>query len=312
MNRWLNICLCCILFWAIFASSAWAGQVITKEDRLWAKRVVAEEKSLGAPSAPNTLAVFSFQNKTGKQEMDPLQKGMALMLITDLSQVKSIQVVERVKLQALVEEMELGKTGLVDMDKAPRVGKLLGAQQLVGGDLKKGQIHSLQINALFLNVQAPEIPKQYESEGELAELFNMEKDVVSHILNFLMVTPTPDEAKKLQKPLTKSIKAALDLFKGIAASDGGDYLKAARFYKQALKEDPAIGHAQQALGELQDLGLVPNAGSRGSFLRSIKDQTSLTNELTPGSVTRYEIIPRGKPSGRIYPPVEFPQNEFPR
>jgi TolB-like protein len=315
MNRWLNICLCCVLFWIIFASSSssWAGQVITKEDRLWARRVLAEEKSLGVTSAPNTLAVFSFQNNTGKQELDPLQKGLALMLITDLSQVKSIQVVERVKLQALVDEMKLGKSGLVEMNRAPRVGKLLGAQKLVSGDLQKGQVHSLQIDALFLNVQTAEILKQHKSEGELAELFNLEKNLVSDILKFLVITPTPDEEKKLQKPFTKSIKAAMDLFEGIASSDKGDYLKAARFYKRALKEDPAIGHAQEALGELQNLGLVPNAGSSGSLLHSIKEQTSLTDQLPSEDTTkRKKILPGpGGRTGQTNHPVNFPPNEFP-
>ena len=317
INRWLSISLCCVLFWITFASSSssWAGQVITKEDRLWAKRILAEEKSLGAPSAPNTVAVFSFQNKTGKQKLDPLQKGLALMLITDLSQVKSIQVVERVKLQALVDEMEFGKSGLVDMDGAPRVGKLLGAQQLVGGDLQKGQSHSLQINALFLNTQTAEILKQHKSEGELAELFNLEKNIVSDVLKFLAITPTPEEEKKLQKPLTKSIKAAMDLFNGIAASDKGDYLKAARFYKRALKADPAISHAQEALGELQNLGLVPNAGSSASLLRSIKDQTSLTDQLPSEDATKRRKILHGKidggQTGQPNYPVNFPPTEFP-
>lgn len=319
MKKPVSICLCWILLGVILASSSsWAGQVITQEDRLWAKRILAEEKGLGAPSAPNTVAVFSFRNKTGKPELDPVQKGMALMLITDLSQIKSIQVVERVKLQALVDEMELGKSGLADMDQAPRIGKLLGAQRLIGGDLLNGQTDPLQIKTLFLDVPTAEILKQQVTEGDLAGLFDLEKELVSEILSFLKIEPTPAEKKRLQKPLTTSIKAAMALFAGIAASDEGDYRKAAGFYQRAIKEDPTIGHAQEALGELQSLGLVPKAGSGGSLLRSIKEQTSLTDQLVPEEVIKREgrqpggtVIEGGARTGQTAPPVEFPPTEFP-
>lgn len=317
MDIWLTICLCCILFLAVFASSLWAGQVITQEDRLWARQVLAKEKGLGAPGAPNTLAIFPFQNKTGKPELDPVQKGMALMLITDLSQIKSLQVVERVKLQALVDEMELGKSGLVNMDEAPRVGKLLGAQRLIGGDLQNGQLHPLQIKALLLDVPTAEVLKQPVTEGDLARLFDLEKELVSEILGYLKIEPTPEEKKRLQKPLTTSIKAALNLFAGIAASDEGDYRKAAGFYQRALREDPSIAHAREALGELQDLGLVPNSRSRDSFLHSIKDQTSLTDQLTPEDAIKREGRPSGDTVREIggqagHPAsVEFPPTEFP-
>ncbi|MEW5801070.1 MAG: CsgG/HfaB family protein [bacterium] len=328
MNRRLSISLYDVLFygidvlfygivvWIILASfsSSWAGQVITNEDRAWAKSVLAGEKGLGAPGASNTLAVLSFRNTTGKQELDPLQKGLALMLITDLSQVESIQVVERVKLQALVDEMELGKSGLVDMDQAPRIGKLLGAQHLIGGDLQNGQTHAMQIKALFLDVPTAEILKQKIAEGDLAGLFDLEKELVSDILTFLMVELTPEEEKRIQRPLTTSIKAAMAFFQGIAASDSGDYRKAARFYKQALKTDPGISRARESLLELQDLGLVPRAKSSDSFLRSIKDQTSLTDQLTPEDVIkraeRAGVRSSGNGPGQTNP-VEFPPVEFP-
>jgi curli biogenesis system outer membrane secretion channel CsgG len=63
------------------------------------------------------------------------------MLITDLSEVKGLQIVERIKLQALVEEMGLGASGLVEANTAPRVGKLLGAQWLIGGDILDGKLY---------------------------------------------------------------------------------------------------------------------------------------------------------------------------
>lgn len=100
-----------------------AGEVVTQNIKQWAKKALEEEKALRPIEARNTVAVLYFENKTGKSELDPLQKGLALMLITDLFTVKGLQVVERVKLQALVEEMGFGTSGLVEAGNAPRVDR---------------------------------------------------------------------------------------------------------------------------------------------------------------------------------------------
>ena len=112
--------------------------MVTDDARTWAKQAVAQEKALKAVTVANTVAVLYFFNRTGQPDLDPLQKGLTVMLITDLSKVKSLTVVERVRLQALAEELKLGVSGLVTENTAPRVGKLLGAHWLVGGNFARG------------------------------------------------------------------------------------------------------------------------------------------------------------------------------
>ena len=55
-----------------------------------------------------TVAISYFDNTSGTKEYDPLSKGLADMLITDLSNVKSLKIVEREKLESLLKEIELG------------------------------------------------------------------------------------------------------------------------------------------------------------------------------------------------------------
>ncbi|MBE9580499.1 MAG: hypothetical protein IMF18_02650 [Proteobacteria bacterium] len=81
--------------------------MVTEEVRSWAKEALEQEKALKTISAPNTVAILYFYNKTEWSNLDLLQKGLTIMLITDLSKVEEIQIVERVKLQALVEELDL-------------------------------------------------------------------------------------------------------------------------------------------------------------------------------------------------------------
>ena len=56
------------------------------------------------------VAVSYFENVSEDPELDPLKKGIAEMLITDLSISEDIHLVERARLQELLAEMELQKS----------------------------------------------------------------------------------------------------------------------------------------------------------------------------------------------------------
>ena len=93
------------------------------------------------------------------------------MLITDLSTIKTLQIVERVKLQALVEELGLGTSGLVQPGTEPRLGKMLGARWLVGGDIAGKQQTQIKVDADLLEVATSTVTGRPSAEGMLAELF---------------------------------------------------------------------------------------------------------------------------------------------
>lgn len=285
----------------ILTSAAWGGQVVTKDAKLWAKKALEEEKSLTVLPSAKTLAVLYFQNKTGQSELDPLQKGLALMLTTDLSNVKDIQVVERIRFQALVEEMGLGVSGLVEPDTAPRVGRLLGARWLIGGAILEAKRDQLQIQSNPLDVPTQEILGQITSQGMLTDLFRIEKDLLFDIIKLLKIEVTPLEEQELRKPCSKSIKALMSLFKGVEASDRGEYEKAAEYYEKALKEDPAICEAKGALQELRSLGHIAVKKKSQEMLRSLRDSTSLTNQLPPKIQTEREPPPNALEKGRPCP-----------
>ena len=48
-----------------------------------------------------TVAISYFDNTSGTKEYDPLSKGLADMLFTHLSNVQSLKIVEREKLESL-------------------------------------------------------------------------------------------------------------------------------------------------------------------------------------------------------------------
>lgn len=272
-------------------SPAWGGQVVTDSARTWAKEALAQEKALKAVAAVNTVAVLYFFNQTGQVELDPLQKGLTVMLITDLAKVKSLTVVERIRLQALAEEMKLGVSGLVTDNTAPRVGRLLGAHWLVGGNFLGGPPSPLQIRSNVLDVPTSQITGRPGAEGALEEILRLEKDLVFEIIKFLKIVPTPQEEIELQKPITINVKALFDFSKCIDLSDRKDYEQAAKSCESALKEDPNFGLARDTLNELRSLGRPGAENKSINLLRSLRNQTSLTNQLTPHESDKRLVTP---------------------
>lgn len=292
----LNILLCSLLVCGRLASLAWGGQVVTDDTRLWARKAIQEEKAIESVKGKNTLAILYFQNKTGRPDLDVVQKGLTLMLITDLSTLEGLQIVERTRLQALTEEMGLGTSGLVEPGTAPRVGKLLGAEWLMGGDIMSGKPVELRVQSDLLDVFSSSSLGQQTAEGGLAELFRMEKDLLFEIIKVLKIKLTPEQQAALKKPCSTSDKALMTFFRGISASDQGDYEGAAALYEKALKNDPGICAAAPALKELQVLGLVSVKSKSGELLRSLKDRTSLTDQLSTEDSEKREKGPASTPS----------------
>ena len=76
--------------------------------------VAAVSPERGIFAAPRTVAVLYFDNYTGKADYDPLGKGISSMMISDLSPVKEIQLVERERMQDLLKEIDLQHTKYFD------------------------------------------------------------------------------------------------------------------------------------------------------------------------------------------------------
>lgn len=249
----------CTLVLAVYTlSAAQAGQVITPQEREWAREALSQKSYPGTIQSSKSIAVLNFRNKTSQQRLNALQKGFALMLITDLAKVEDVVVVERTRMQALIDEMSPGASGPVDDTAAPRVGKLLQAYYVVNGEIYEGAIEELEVRSSLLDVPFESSTDLPPAPGNLDELFRMEKDVLFYLLEELNVFLAPEKKKELEVPMSWSTPALFALFLGIDHSDNGRYKDAADMYNRAIAEDPDLRLAKEALQELQSLGLTEN------------------------------------------------------
>lgn len=119
-------------------------------------------------SAENRIAVLPFQNN-GDSTNNYLQKGIADMFTTALSQQKGITVIERSRVADLLQEMEFSLTGAVNEKSAVELGNLSGANQVVlGSFITLGS--EIRIDARLVDVEKGVVIKGTAQSGTAEKL----------------------------------------------------------------------------------------------------------------------------------------------
>jgi len=81
------------------------------------------------------VAVVDFQNRSGEVEYDGMMESVTEAFLGDLNGTAQFRIIERERLVALVEEMELSASGLTDPSTVREVGQVLGVEALVFGNM---------------------------------------------------------------------------------------------------------------------------------------------------------------------------------
>lgn len=213
---------------------------------------ISKEQTLDVKTIPdNTVAVLYFENLSPTRELDPLQKGIAQMLTTDLAKAKKLKVVERLKLQKLLEELKFGTTGLVDARTAPRIGKLIRARKLIKGGFTELTDENLRIDASLAETATTEISDVKQVTGKLNTIFRLEKQLAFEVIDELGIVLTQEEREAIQKIPTESLLAFIAYSKGLDYEDRGLYDQAKAEYQKAVSLDSNFDLAKNSLNEVE-------------------------------------------------------------
>ncbi len=197
----------------------------------------------------HTLAIADFDAHASDPQLQPLAKGMADMLITDLSAVKALQLVERSKLAAVVAELKLQQGPYVDPNTAQRLGKLVAAEWLmVGGLTASGS--KLRLDARIIQVETGKVQLAKAVDGDLSDFFALEKDLVDAVVAGLAVAVDSKEKAALRRNQTENLRAFTEYSRGLDARDRGDAAAAQAAFAAAVAADPNYAAAAQALAHL--------------------------------------------------------------
>ena len=198
---------------------------------------------------PLSVAIAYFDNNSLEAGYEPLARGLADMLITDLSNVQSLQLVERDKLNLALDELKLSKTKFIDPKNALKLGKGLSARYLlVGGYVVSAE--TMRLDARLFDVPASKVMFSEKVEGKKDEFFALEKELVELLIKALDVKLQLSEKTKLRSNSTESFDAFAKYAAGLTAKDAGDEAKARELFEAALAADPNYRAAKTATERL--------------------------------------------------------------
>lgn len=212
-----------------------------KELEQSAKIALANEARLAStPGEPRTIAVLPFRFSGTDTSLIPLERGIADLLVNDLSHAKSLTIVERERMQAIFDEIGLAQSGATEGATAVRAGKLIRAGRVVQGSLTQLPSSSLRIDAAVVDASTSQATGSASGDDRLDEIFSLEKKIALNLIDAMGVTLTAAERKAIEQRPTKSLAAFLAYSSGLMAEDAGNFGEARRFYQEAVRIDPAF------------------------------------------------------------------------
>lgn len=246
--------------------------------------ILAALAAFAAQARAATLAVLYFEN-AGSSQLDPLKVGLAQMLVSDLRGTPGITVIERSQLQAIMDELKLGHSGVVDPATAAKVGKLLGADTLLLGSYFE-LMGTLRVDARLVRVESGEIVLASGANDSAQAFMAIERTVASAFRTALTagaaaggpnaagvihsggtgsgaapaipaISPTPSSTEPgnfpiptVIKPDSHALEAAVAYSEGLISLDTKDVARAREAFSRALDQDPSLDAAKAELAKL--------------------------------------------------------------
>jgi TolB-like protein len=219
----------------------------------FARRALATEQTITVESLPpRTVGVAPLGITGGDTTLAPLAYGLADLLMTDLARSAQLQVVDRLRLDALLRELQLVAYGRVDTATGPRVGRLVGARHLVLGSIGQrpaGRFIGFEIR--LANAATGEIRSAVSASSTLDDILAAEKELAFRIFEQLGINLTPAERALVEQRATQNLAALLAYSRGVRYEVEGRFDAAQREYQAAVKLDPSFRRAEVRLGTVQ-------------------------------------------------------------
>lgn len=207
-----------------------------------------------------TMAVLYFENNSivDKDKLEPLGKGIADMLITELTKIKSFKVVERERLNDILNELKLSQSGAVDQSTAQKIGKLLGAQTLLMGSFVNSFGNKMRVDLRIVETETGLTLKAEQVTEDVDELFEIVETLAKNITEEMDIKLTSEEQASLEQNKSNiTIESSLLFSQAVDLEDVAreqyktgnmrgavdNYQKAVELYQAALNKNPNLSEA---------------------------------------------------------------------
>jgi TolB-like protein len=209
-----------------------------------------------------TVAVLPFVNSAigqAQDELAPLSKGIADLLIIELAQNTGIRLVERENIDAILREQNLARDGRVDDATAARVGRILGAKHIITGSFVTDRSGTMVVTIKSIDVETTRIAWTHMDRDRTDNFLSLVSKVgqaANRGLNLPALTPAARQTSeaRTQAQARVPFRAVMMYSRAISAQDAGNRQEALTLFNQVVTEFPAFEDAKTARDRLQGSG----------------------------------------------------------
>jgi tetratricopeptide (TPR) repeat protein len=236
------------------------------------------------PKQRLSIAVMFFQNRTGDNELQWLQKGLTEMLIRTLSQSRSLSVLSADRLFEVLDRLDKTASGAdIDLDMAAIVSKEANVDAILTGSITQSG-DSLRIIVKVHEPNQGMILREESVEGAgLEKIFAMVDELTHKIRNGLQLTlDKAQPSRGIAELSTKSLEAWRYYTSGVDLMNKYMLSDALNQFEKATELDSTFVSAYLYLSRLLD-----SQGETQKGHQALQKLLSLRNKATPQE--KYQI-----------------------
>ncbi|HHS14437.1 MAG TPA: hypothetical protein ENN03_11825 [bacterium] len=196
-----------------------------------------------------TLAVLDFENNSifKANEYRVLSQGLAEILISEFDRFEDIQIVERRKMNHLLDELKLSQSGLMQNDLSVQVGKMLGVQYFVFGAFLVGYDDRMRIDVRIVEVETGLTVKSQDITGKTKQVLDLIQKLSRGLIKDLDIKGNRKKGSESIRGERIDMNALVQFSHGVVHEDLGELQMARDFYMKALSLEPDFSRAQERL-----------------------------------------------------------------
>ena len=226
-------------------------------------QLLPKKTPLLAPKIENSIAVISFENQTGDQNYDYLQKAIPNLLISDLEQTGGFYVATWERMHDILDQMGQKGVGVIDRNLGFEICRREGIESIVTGSFVKAG-DTFVTDVKVLDVETKKLLKSATSRGTGENsILDTQIDELGREIS-LGLGIARQELEATQRPITDLTTNSMEAYKyylqGKEEIQNLSSINARESLEKAVELDPQFAMAHLYLGEAYfELGNLESA-----------------------------------------------------
>jgi TolB-like protein len=152
---------------------------LATQEQVSKENLIVGEKTIKLVGERMSVAVLPFDNKGASQDLGEI---ILDKMITALFAQERFKVIERTQLDKVLQEQQLGLSGVVDASTAAALGKGLGVDAIIMGSVAATRSGSISIDARAIDTESATIIVAHDAYSGSADALSV-KNIVENLAN---------------------------------------------------------------------------------------------------------------------------------